>query len=278
MGTPLGDFVRARRDRTQSAVLGLPERGRRRSPGVRRTDLAVRAGISVEYLTRIEQGRDRNPSIAVVNALADALSLSASERDHLRYLAKISGGECTADVRSTPADRRVRPSVLATLHLLEPGLAIVTNRLGDLFAWTDAFGTAAAGTGLLDADEPNLTRFVFTDPRARALFPDWEAVADERAFDLWLAPTVEHAEWLSGELAASAGPEFTARRNRHLVPPRDVLTLAHPGGHTLRLTRQEMELSAEAQQLLVLHPADDATAQVLGELLRPRRGGLRSIS
>lgn len=76
MGTPLGDFIRSKRDSVQPETLGLPDRGRRRSPGLRRTDLAARAGISVEYLTRIEQGRDRNPSVAVVNALADALSLS----------------------------------------------------------------------------------------------------------------------------------------------------------------------------------------------------------
>ncbi|MGV9351164.1 helix-turn-helix domain-containing protein, partial [Streptomyces spiralis] len=58
MGTPLGDFIRAKRDSIQPESFGLPDRGRRRSPGLRRADLATRAGISVEYLTRIEQGRD----------------------------------------------------------------------------------------------------------------------------------------------------------------------------------------------------------------------------
>jgi helix-turn-helix protein len=78
MGKPLGDFIRSKRDSIQPESLGLPDRGRRRSPGLRRLDLAARAGISVEYLTRIEQGRDRNPSTAVINALADALSLDPS--------------------------------------------------------------------------------------------------------------------------------------------------------------------------------------------------------
>src|SRR5206468_8623628 len=96
MGTPLGDFIRAKRDSIQPESLGLPNHGRRRSPGLRRLDLAARAGISVEYLTRMEQGRDRNPSVAVVNALADALSLDQAERNHLRYLAKITAGECLA--------------------------------------------------------------------------------------------------------------------------------------------------------------------------------------
>src|SRR5262245_31259558 len=118
MGTPLGDFVRTRRDSIQPESLGLPEHGRRRSSGLRRLDLAARAGISVEYLTRIEQGRDRNPSVAVVNALADALALDPTERAHLRYLAKITGGECVAHRRPAPPRREVRPSVLETLRLL----------------------------------------------------------------------------------------------------------------------------------------------------------------
>src|SRR4051812_20164672 len=63
MGTPLGDFIRAKRDDTRPADLGLPALERRRAPGLRRSELAARAGISVEYLTRIEQGRDRNPSV-----------------------------------------------------------------------------------------------------------------------------------------------------------------------------------------------------------------------
>src|SRR5919201_4613181 len=113
MGTPLGDFIRAKRDSIQPESLGLPDRGRRRSPGLRRSDLAARAGISVEYLVRIEQGRDRNPSPAVVNALADALRLDAAEREHLRHAAKCSSGTCGAAVPSPRPD--VRPAVRSLL-------------------------------------------------------------------------------------------------------------------------------------------------------------------
>jgi transcriptional regulator with XRE-family HTH domain len=169
MGTPLGDFIRTKRDSIQPETLGLPDRGRRRSPGLHRSDLATRAGISVEYLTRIEQGRDRDPSVAVVNALADALSLDPAERNHLRYLAKITGGACSARTQPAPPRRDVRPSVL---RLLEPGIAVVTNRLGDVLAHTSGYEAVTRGTGLLDADTPNLTRYVFTDPRARTLFAD----------------------------------------------------------------------------------------------------------
>src|SRR4051812_10177519 len=150
MSTPLGDFVRAKRDSIQPASFGLPDHGRRRAPGLRRSDLASRAGISVEYLTRIEQGRDRNPSPAVVNALADALSLDAAERDHLRYLAKVTGGACAGHRRPAPPSRHVRPTVLSILQLLEPAVAFVTNRLGDVLAHTTGFGLVMRGSGLLE--------------------------------------------------------------------------------------------------------------------------------
>jgi transcriptional regulator with XRE-family HTH domain len=278
MGTPLGDFVRATRDSIQPDSLGLPERGRRRSPGLRRADLAARAGISVEYLTRIEQGRDRNPSVAVVNALADALALGPGERAHLRYLAKITGGECVAHTRPAPPPRRVRPSVLDTVRLLEPGIAVVTNRLGDILAHTSAYEAVTSGTGLLDTDTPNLTRYVFTDPRARDLFPDWDDIADEQAFDLWLGPSLENSEWLTAELASACGPDFTRRLNRHVVPRRGPLRLHHPTGCELRLVRETLELPTDAQQLIVLLPADEETAAAVAGLHRRTQGRLRAIS
>lgn len=278
MGSPLGDFIRTKRDSIQPQSWGLPDRGRRRSPGLRRSDLATRAGISVEYLTRIEQGRDRNPSVAVVNALADALALNSSERDHLRYLTKITGGACTAHTRPAPPRREVRPTVQETLRLLEPGIAMVTNRLGDVLARTSGYESLTRGTGLLDAETPNLTRYVFTDPRARTFFTDWDDVADEQAFDLWLGPTAGNSEWFTTELARVAGPDFTRRLNRHVVPRRGTLRLDHPSGCALHLLRETLELSSDAQQLVVLLPADDSSAEALDELRRRSLGRLRAIS
>ena len=276
--TPLGDFIRAKRDSIQPESLGLPDRGRRRSPGLRRLDLATRAGVSVEYLTRIEQGRDRNPSAPVLNAIADALSLDPSERTHLRYLSKITGGECPTHTRPAPPRRDVRPSVLETLRLLEPGIAMVTNRLGDILARTGGFESMVGGTGLLDSDVPNLTRYVFTDPRAREFFADWDDIADQQAFDLRLGPSVESSAWLTAELASVAGPDFTRRLNRHVLPRRGVLRLDHPAGPELRLIRETLELPSDEQQLIVFLAADEATARAVEQLRHQPPPRLRSIS
>ncbi|MFD0655718.1 MmyB family transcriptional regulator [Thermocatellispora tengchongensis] len=95
--------------------------------------------------------------------------------------------------------------MLATLRLLEPAVAFVTNRLGDVLAHTSGFELMMRGSGLLETQEPNLTRYVFTDPRARTFFADWDQVADEQAFDLWLGPSVESSEWFKSQLAPSPG-------------------------------------------------------------------------
>ena len=265
MSTPLGDFVRARRDSTRPGSVGLPAGGRRRAPGLRRSELAALAGISVEYLVRIEQGRDRNPSVSVVSALADALQLDPTEQEHLRYLAKLSSGSCLGGLAQLRLD--VRPTVRTLLDQLEPGIAVLTNRLGDLLAYTRGFDQLAGPTGLLDAPSPNLTRFVFTDRRAHNVFPDWEGIAQEQAFDLRLAPAGERSEGLMADLEAAIGHELTTRFDRHQVPDRSTQRWHHPVAGELRLMREVLELpAADAQQLVVLLPADDTTADALRRL------------
>lgn len=278
MGTPLGDFVRAKRDTIRPESIGLPQRDRARAPGLRRSDLAARSGISVEYLTRIEQGRDRNPSGSVLDSLADGLSLDAGERIHLRYLAKITGGACAGHRQPAPPPRDVRPAALETLRLLEPGVALITNRVGDVLAHTTGFELLFRGLGLLERAEPNLTRYVFTDPRARSLFLDWDQVADQQAFDLWLGPSAETSEWFKAELAPVAGPEFTRRLTRHIPPPRTALQLQHPTAGELRWERETLELRhTDAQQIVVFLPADEPTSRAMERLRGRPHGMLRAI-
>jgi transcriptional regulator with XRE-family HTH domain len=276
MSTPLGDFLRARRDATRPESLGLPAGNRRRVPGLRRSELAARAGISVEYLVRIEQGRDHHPSVSVVNALADALGLDMTERWHLRHLSKQSSQACVA--MPVPLRLDVRPTVRALLDQLEPGIALVTNRLGDVLAYTSGFELLVHPTGLLDERRPNLTRFVFTDDRARSVFPDWELLADERAYDLWLA-SAEEAKLLVVELAAVAGPAFTERVDSHEVPRGGPQRWCHPAAGELRFEREVLELPAtDAQQLVVFLPADEATGDALIRMRLAATGTLRAVN
>ncbi|CAM5556006.1 hypothetical protein AB0H45_16645 [Streptomyces atroolivaceus] len=155
---------------------------------------------------------------------------------------------------------------------------MVTNRLGDVLARTSAYESVAEGTGLLDTDTPDLTRYVFTDPRARTFFADWDDVADEQAFAPWLAPSVGNTEWFTSGLAPVAGPHFTGRLNGHVVLPRGVLRLNHPSRCELRLLRETLDLPSDSQRLVVLHPSDGRTARAVDGLRGlPTHGRLRAV-
>jgi transcriptional regulator with XRE-family HTH domain len=219
----------------------------------------------VEYLVRIEQGRDRNPSVSVINALADALRLDADEREHLRNVAKCSSGTCRTAAQPPSSD--VRPAVRALLAQIEPGIAYVTNRIGDLLAYTDSFDHLARPVGLLDAQDPNLTRFVFTDKRAHHVFPDWDRIADECALPLSFGAPSDRSDQLVVDLTAAAGTEFTRRLHGSGLPRSERQVWCHPIAGDLRFDRETLELPAtDAQQLVVLLPADETTQTALNRL------------
>jgi len=113
----LGMFLRARREAMTPAEAGLPAGSRRRTPGLRRAEVATLAGVSVEYLTRLEQGRDRRPSVQVLSALAETLRLTASERTYAYQLAKAAGTSFNCKGDAAPG-RTVRPTVQALLDRL----------------------------------------------------------------------------------------------------------------------------------------------------------------
>lgn len=263
----LGDFLRSRREAVPPATVGLPDGPRRRTPGLRRAELATIAGVSVEYLTRLEQGRDRHPSAQVLGALADALRLDVDERFHLHLLAKDGTGPLCSG-RAAPTET-VRPTVRALLDRLEPAPAYVVGRLGDIVAHTEGYRRLVEPIGLLDGDVPNLYRFLFTDPRARAAYPEWDRRADEAAAVLRFEAragdphTTELVDWLT----IAAGAPFLARRTGPPVVARatGVERLTHPALGELRLAYETLDLpAADYQRLVVYLPADDATAGALG--------------
>jgi transcriptional regulator with XRE-family HTH domain len=263
----LGAFLRARRESLAPADVGLPDGPRRRTPGLRRAELATLAGVSVEYLTRLEQGRDRRPSAEILAALADALGLSPDERVHLHRLVKVmTGGACLGG--GPPPSRAVRPTVKALLDRLEPAPALVADRLGGILACTAGYERLAGPVGLLEARPANLTRFVFTDARARTAFPDWEQVADELAAGLRAAASLgdHQAALLADELAVTAGPRFSGRFEAAAALPRrtGVERWAHPLAGELLLAYESLDVpGTDEHRLIVYLPADDAASAAL---------------
>jgi transcriptional regulator with XRE-family HTH domain len=277
----LGPFIRSRREALSPADVGLVVGPRRRTPGLRRAELATLAGISVDYLIRLEQGRDRRPSGQVLGALADALRLDADDRDHLRTIAAMSFGPELCPAAAGEPARQVRPTVHALLARLEPAPAFVVNRMTDLLAWTDAYDRLARPIGLLDAEVPNLAQFTFGDPRARTAYPDWEAVADQRVGDLRAGDLSRGGvDELVSRLSAEGGPAFSDRWSARLVVRKrtGVKRLLHPEVGELRVAYETLQLpDADDQRLVVYLSADDATGAALDRLTGRHPGGLRAV-
>jgi transcriptional regulator with XRE-family HTH domain len=263
----LGGFVRARRESITPSEVGLPPGSRRRTPGLRRGELAALAGISVEYLTRLERGRDRHPSGQVLGALADALRLSPDERVHLYRLVKANtSGTC--ELASAPPEP-IRPTVRALLDRLDSTPALVVAAHGDVLAYTAGFAQLAGPIGLLD--DPNLARFLFTDSRARTAFPQWDDIADAWAAALRAAADLGDygAAFLAEELSITAGADFVRRFATSAALPALTGTelWAHPTAGNLRLTYETLHLSgAEDRRLVAYLPADAPTAAALSAL------------
>jgi len=267
----LGSLLRQGREALTPAAAGLPAGPRRRAKGLRRGEVAALAGVSVEYLTRLEQGRDRHPSPQVLAALADALQFTMTQRAALYYLAKTgSAFNCRGNV---PLGTTARLTVQAVLDGLEPAPAVLLNRLSDIVACTAGYQRLVPA-GLLEAG--NLTRYVFTDPGAREFFPDWEHVADEQVAVIKRGPfrADPHVAAFADELTVSAGDEFTRRAATvpGLPKPTGVLRVLHPRAGSLRLAQETFDLTDDDQRLVVYLPADPPTADALTRLASRRLG------
>lgn len=277
----LGTFLRAGRQAVTPAEVGLPAGPRRRTAGLRRAEVAMLAGVSVEYVTRLEQGRDRRPSAQVLGALADALRLGPTARVHLYRLVKAADLTFSCMGGRAPA-RTVRGTVRALLDRLEPGPALLLNRVSDVVAHTGGYDRLARPLGLLDGDPPNLARYVFTDDRARTAFPDWDRVADEQVAALKEGPfrADPFLAALADELTVTAGTAFTGRAGTvpGLPAAAGVTRLVHPEVGELRLAYETLRLPADDdQRLLVYLPADPAAAAALDRLTGRRPGALHAV-
>ncbi|WP_328415078.1 helix-turn-helix domain-containing protein [Streptomyces violaceus] len=278
----LGTFLRTWREAVSPAEVGLPTGSRRRTPGLRRAELATLAGMSVEYLTRLEQGRDRNPSAQVLGALADALHLSLNDRMLLRRLTKeADGGDPLVCGAALSLGRTARPTVRSVLDRLEPAPALVINWIGDILAHTAGYERLAGPLGLFDDERPNLLRYLFTDERARGAYRDWDRVADDLAARLRHGAPLRdpYVAELADELTVTAGADFADRFADLAVVPRRTGSqhIEHPEAGSLRLLHETLVLPDEGQRVIIHLPADDARAAALDRLNGRRPGALRAV-
>ncbi|MEU3574223.1 helix-turn-helix transcriptional regulator [Kitasatospora sp. NPDC036755] len=171
----LAHFLRTRRARLTPEAAGLPRTSTRRLNGLRRAEVATLAGISPEYYTRLEQGRQRRPSPDVLDALAGALQLDADARRHLHRLATDSPAHRAGPVvRTAPG---VPEATLRLLDSLTPWPAHVVTPMRDILAWNDAEAWLLLDYAELPSAQRNFAWFVFCDPRAPRLLTDWEKTA-----------------------------------------------------------------------------------------------------
>lgn len=175
---PFAEYLVARRAQLRPSDVGLPEGRRRRTPGLRREEVAVRAGVSADYLARLEQGRDTNPSGAVIDALAEALLIAGKDRHHFGWLAVTSSNESRCPTTESVAEHPT-PAMETILRALQPTPAFVLGRRLNVLGWNPAWEDIAKPLGLLDDPETsNLAWFTFTDPRAARVLRNWDEVAD----------------------------------------------------------------------------------------------------
>lgn len=158
----LADFLRSRRERITPADVGLPAGPRRRTPGLRREEVAQLAYISTEYYTRLEQARGPHPSREVLAQLVRALRLSDAERDHLHHLAGVPPGPAPGP------SREVRQSVVDLLHRLPDAAAIVISATYEVIAWNHLATALMEDFSALDRRDRNLVRRAFLGPTRRA--------------------------------------------------------------------------------------------------------------
>ncbi|MFE3516035.1 helix-turn-helix domain-containing protein [Streptomyces sp. NPDC059166] len=263
-GTELGRYLKARRAQVKPEEAGLPAgEGLRRTPGLRREELAVLAGVSVDYYIRLERGRETNPSSAVLNALGRALRLSGDGYERLHELAELASGRCS-ELSAGPQDA-VRDSVLRMLESVRPLPAYVEDRYNRVLAANRPGRRLMPGLWDMPEDQRNLTRYLFLHPVGRTLYEPWEetvalSVAHLRAV-AGADPDDPELTALVGELALKSA-EFARIWERYDVCERGggQKSFRHPKVGPMTLTYEVMRLARASGQRMVVYQALPGTA------------------
>jgi transcriptional regulator with XRE-family HTH domain len=255
-GGELGEYLKALRARTRPEDVGLPPAGaNRRVPGLRREELAQLAGVSVDYYTRLEQGRHQHPSHSVVEAVATALRLDDAERAHLINLA----GDRVPD-RPRPGSRaqQVRPELLDLMDGLTGHPAFIIGRRSDVLASNALARALIVDWYAMPARERNYVRWLILAPEPRSLYPDWATVAAEAVGTLRLDagryPDDPLTRQLVGELAMTS-EDFRRWWADHRVVERSHGTkrMRHPVVGELEIHYEAMSLPGDPDQTLFVY-------------------------
>ncbi|MBS1907876.1 MAG: helix-turn-helix domain-containing protein [Actinobacteria bacterium] len=261
MSNALGDFLRARR--TDARLQGDQPRGgeRRRTTGLRREEVAAAAGISVDYYTRLEQGREAHPSDAVLEALATSLRLDTDAREHLFRLRGPHPATTRASRRVAAADRAFAERMQALVDAVRPNPAYVLDRLSTVVAANPEGLALHEGLADLPPAQRNTCRSLLLDPRARQTFVEWEDLARGAVAHL-RAANVDDLEdpqlvALVDELRARS-PLFETWWSGHLVQRRrgDVTHIRAADGTASARRYEILHLPEDGVRVTLWLPAD----------------------
>lgn len=278
--TGLSEFLRSRRALLRPQDLALPDFGTRRVAGLRREEISQLSGVSVDYYTRMEQGRVRHPSRSVLDALAGALRLDSDETEHLYRLAgSQAGGSGPGQARP----QRVRPMLQRLLEELNDVPAMVMGRRMDVLAWNPAAAALMGDYGAMEPAERNIAWITFLHPVSRWLYADWTACARENVAFLHLDagrhPGDPRLAQLIGELSTHS-EDFRRWWAEHPVQDKTsgLKRFHHPVVGDLELSYETLRAADDPDQALITYAAepgstsDDALRMLLSWSVLGRSG------
>ena len=280
-GSELGIFLKARRAAVQPEDVGLPTgTSVRRTPGLRREEVAILAGVSVDYYPRLERGKETNPSPAVVDALARILRLSPDEHQHLRDLGENVARPNRQAEQRLSRTRTVRQGPLIIMEQLRPSPAYIVSRTNDVLAANPAGLALFPGLADWPAKQRNITRYLFLHPAAKQLYPEWDKIVPQSEAYLRARagadPDDPDLVRLIGELVVKS-KEFARIWERYEVRNLSGGTKAfqHPDVGPMTLDYEAMELAnTGGQRLIAYYPMPGSADQDAVTLLDMIGSGL----